>query len=43
MDDSLQMSRGVVLRPEAEEFKTRAGLRVVDDIESLALAVVLDT
>lgn len=42
MDDGPQMRSGVVFWPEAEEFEARAGLRVVDDIEGSALAVVLD-
>jgi hypothetical protein len=37
------VSGSVVFRPEAEEFEAGAGLGVVDDIEGLAFAVVLDT
>jgi hypothetical protein len=43
VDDGLQVSGSVVFRPEAEEFEAGAGLGVVDDIEGLAFAVVLDT
>lgn len=41
--DCPQMSGSLFLWPEAEDFETRAGLRVVDDEESLGFTVVFDT
>lgn len=40
--DGLEMSGGVTLGPEAEDFNARASLRVVDQVEIVGLAVILD-
>ena len=42
MDDSVQMCSGLVFGPKTEKFEAGAGLRVVDDIEGSAFAVVFD-